>query len=353
MTPPLSQDAPNAAPQIETSRQAASDPTAQAMSPTEWALLVLLSLLWGGSFFFVGVAVHEVPTLSLVAARVGIAAVLLWAIAVAFGARVPRDRRVWIAFFGMGLLNNVAPFCLIVWGQQFVASGVASILNATTPIFAMTLAHLLTDDRMTPGKLVGVALGVAGVATLMGGDAVRALWAESGDAGLWGQAAILGAALSYGFASVFGARFRRLQIPPLVGAAGQTTASTLLLAPMALWLERPFAAATPSAEALAAVLALAVLSTALAYAVFFRILATAGGGNVMLVTLLVPVSAIALGVAFLDEAIALRHLGGMALIAIGLLAIDGRALAWARRKTRRGDGGRGDAGPGGARPGGV
>ncbi len=301
------------------------------MGALEWAMLVALSGLWGGSFFFVGVAVAALPTLTIVALRVGLAALALWAAVALLGRTVPRAPAVWAAFFGMGLLNNALPFALIVWGQQSIGSGLAAILNATTPLFAVVVAGvLLPDERATPLRVTGVATGFLGVALMIG------LSGRAGPAApLVPQLAILAAALSYACAGVYGRRFRRLGVDPVATAAGQVTASALLLAPLALLVDRPFALAAPSAAVWAAVAALAILSTALAYILYFQLLARAGATNVLLVTLLVPVSAILLGALFLGERLGPAHFAGMGLIALGLAAIDGRpvrALGGARAR---------------------
>jgi drug/metabolite transporter (DMT)-like permease len=231
----------------------------------------------------------------------------------------------------MGLLNNAIPFGLIVWGQTHIASGVAAILNATTPLFTAVVAHLLTaDEKLTAGRVLGVVVGFVGVAVMIGGAALHAL-----DDGVVAQVAILGAALSYAFAAVFGRRFRVLGIAPLATASGQVTASTIMLAPAALLVDRPWLLPWPSAHALAAVAGLALVSTALAYVLFFRVLATAGALNAALVTFLIPVSAVLLGVLVLGETLQPRHLGGMALIWIGLAALDGRPWRALRALLRR------------------
>lgn len=310
-----------------------------AMGGPEWAMLILLSVLWGGSFFFVGVAVRDLPTLTIVVLRVGIAALVLWAVVVLLRRVVPRDRRVWAAFFGMGLLNNVIPFGLIVWGQQTIASGLASILNATTPLFTVAVAGLLlADERIDRRKLFAIAVGFAGAVVMVGPGALRGLGAD-----VLAQLACLGAALSYAFAGVFGRRFRRLGVDPIVVAAGQVTASTVLLAPVAMAVDQPWTLAAPPASAWAAIAGLAILSTALAYVLYFRILQRAGATNLLLVTFLIPVSAIALGVAVLGERLEPRQVAGMALIGLGLLAIDGRVMRFrARRAAANGVGQAGD-----------
>lgn len=293
------------------------------MGLAEWLLLLALSVLWGGSFLFIGIAVKELPPLTIVTLRVALAALALLVVVQVLGRGMPREPAAWRAFLGMGLLNNLVPFCLIVWGQTQIASGLASILNATTPLFGVVVAHLMTaDEKMTGNRLAGVLFGLAGVAVMVGPAALAGL----GDR-LLPQLAILGAALSYAFAGVFGRRFRALGLQPLQTAAGQVSASTLMLAPVALIVERPWTLPMPGPATLAAVLALALLSTALAYILFFRILATAGTTNLMLVTFLIPVSAILLGALVLGEVPQMRQFAGMALIGAGLLAIDGRVAA--------------------------
>lgn len=297
------------------------------MGAAEWALLLALSVLWGGSFLFVGVAVRELPPLTIVVARVALAALALHLVLRAGGRALPRDRRVWAAFFAMGLLNNAVPFTLIAWGQAYIASGVASILNATTPLFTVLVAHVLTaDERATPQKVAGVVVGLLGVAAMIGGDALRSLGVD-----VAAQLAVLAGAVSYAFAGVFGRRFKAMGVGPLETAAGMLTASTLLLAPLMLALDRPWSLSGPSGAALGAVIGLALVSTALAYILYFRILATAGATNLLLVTFLIPVSAILFGAAFLGERLDPRHFVGMALIGLGLAAIDGRAVEAVKR----------------------
>lgn len=297
------------------------------MTPTEWLLLLLLSVLWGGSFFFNQIAVAALPALTVVVVRVGLAAGILWAVMRVTGNAMPREPRVWAAFLGMGLLNNAVPFTLIVWGQSHLASGVAAILNASTPLFAVVFAHLLTaGERLTGPRLAGVALGLAGVAVMLGGEAVRAL-----GVGVAAQLACLGAAASYALAGIFGRRFRAMGVSPLATATGQVTAATLLLVPVMLIVDRPWLLPMPGLPVVAALVALASVSTALAYIAYFRLLATAGATNLMLVTFLVPVTAILLGVLVLGEVLLARHFAGMALIGLGLAAIDGRILRMRRR----------------------
>ena len=297
-----------------------------SMNTKVWAMLILLSILWGGSFFFVGVAVNNLPPLTIVTLRVGIAAFTLWVIAMMIGLRPPKSLKVWGAFLRMGLLNNAIPFALIVWAQTQIASGLASILNAATPIFTVVVAGiLLPDERPTLLKVIGVVFGFVGVAVMIG---VPALGDESD---LLAQLAILAAAISYAFAAVYGRRFKSLGVNPVITAAGQVTASALILLPVTLFVDGTIEMDSTNMSTWIAIIGLAVASTAIAYVLYFRILELAGATNVLLVTLLVPVSAVLLGSLFLNESLEMIHFLGMALIAFGLSAIDGRL--WRRMKS--------------------
>lgn len=292
------------------------------MSFAAWMTLLALSMLWGGSFFFIGVAVEALPPFTIVALRLVLAALALNLVVLVSGRRMPVGYRVWLAFAGMGLLNNLIPFTLIVWGQTHIASGLASILNAATPVFAVVVAHWLThDERMSVNRVAGVVLGFAGVVTVIGPSTLAGLGVN-----VLAQFAILGAALSYAFAGVFGRRFARWGIPPLAAATGQLSTSALVMLPLALAVDHPWALPVPQPGVWAAVIALALVSTALAYILYFHILAHAGATNILLVTFLVPISAIALGALFLGEQLALHHFAGIAVLGLGLAAIDGRVL---------------------------
>ncbi|SFI43971.1 DMT family transporter [Jannaschia pohangensis] len=298
------------------------------MTPQDWARLFVLSVLWGGSFFFVAVAVKELPPLTVVTLRTGIAALTLMVILRFRREPWPVAKGTIAAFFIMGLLNNLAPFSLLFWAQTMIPSGLASILNATTPIFSIIVAHfLLADERMAANKAVGILFGFLGVVVLLGGDLLTGASLAS-----LGMLACLGAALAYGFAGVYGRRFKAMDLTATQVAFGQLVATTIMMVPIVSVMDRPWNLPMPGLAVIASVLALAIVSTALAYVLFFRILASAGAVNVALVTLLVPVSAILLGTVILQEELAGRHYVGMSLIAIGLLAIDGRTIDLLRGK---------------------
>lgn len=304
-----------------------SSPSSQpVMDLSDWLLLLLLSLLWGASFFFGKIAVAEWPPLAVVLARVGMAAAALLLVLRLSGQSMRVGGRMWLAFFGMGLLNNLIPFGLIFWGQTQIASGLASILNATTPLFGVIVAHFFgRDENVTGLKLAGISAGIVGVAILTGPDAIDGLGGS-----LLPQLACLAAALSYGFAALFGRRFREL--PPLVTAAGQVSATTVMTIPLLVLLDPPWLLPLPSAKVTLSLVGLALLSTALASVIFFRVMRRAGGTNVVLVTFLIPVSAILLGWGILGEALLPRHFWGMAAIAAGLALIDGRLFRVGRMR---------------------
>lgn len=294
--------------------------TNRPMTAREWGMLLTLSLVWGGSFFFYEIAVRQLPVFTVVVCRVGLAAVILLAVLRLTGQRLPRSGKVWAAFFGMGMLNNVIPFSLIVAGQQSVASGVASILNAATPLFGVIFAHLLTqDEKLTPLKLAGVIVGFLGVAVMIGPDAISGLGGN-----LAAQMMILAGAASYAFAGIFGRRFKAMGVSPMATATGQVIASSIILLPLVLVIDRPWTLPAPGWDAIAALIGVAAISTAFAYFLYFRIFASAGATNLLLVTFLIPISAILLGTAFLSEALLPRQIAGMALIGLGLSLIDGR-----------------------------
>lgn len=297
------------------------------MGAQEWLMLVILSVLWGGSFLFISILVKVWPPLTIVTARVGLAALALWVVVRMSGLSVPKSSKVWLAFLGMGLLNNVIPFCLIVWGQTRIPGGLAAIFNAITPLFGVVVAHFLThDEKLTANRLIGVLIGFAGVVVMIGTTVFNRL---GGD--VLGELAVMLAAVSYAFAGIFGRRFKAMGLPPLLPAAGQVTASAIVLLPITLMLDRPWTLPVPGLETVGALLGLALLSTAVGYVLFFRILATAGATNLMLVTILIPPSAILLSAIVLGDQVAPRHLVGMVMIGLGLVAIDGRVWRHLRK----------------------
>jgi drug/metabolite transporter (DMT)-like permease len=291
----------------------------QAMGIKEWVLIITLSIVWGGSFFFVGVAVKELPPLTIVLFRVALASMILLAIVYFKGERMPSSLSIWGSLMVMGALNNLIPFCLIVWGQTHIESGLASILNATTPIFSIVLAHFfIREEKLTFNRIAGVVLGWIGVSILIGIESLRGFGLE-----VIGQIAVLGAAISYAFAAIYGRRFKDMK--PIVVATGMLCGSTIMMIPLALYFDQPWNLA-PGAMTIMSILGLAAISTSLAYIIYFHVLATAGPTNLLLVTFLIPISAIVLGVMVLGEQLGWEIFVGMGMIFIGLITIDGRVF---------------------------
>ena len=290
------------------------------MDAFDWVMLITLATVWGGSFLFNAILVAELPVITIVAMRVTVAALALCGFARVTGRKIPTTPQVWGALLILGVLNNAIPFSLIVQGQTQITSGLASILNATTPLFTILVAgFFLTDERFSILRVLGVIVGFSGVILMVGPEALGGLGAD-----FWAQLCALGAALSYGFASVFGRRFRELNVDPVMVATGQVTMSSLVLWPIALWIDGPQDILGLSFNAAASMFGLAVLCTSFAYIVYFLILERAGATNISLVTFLVPISAIILGVLVLGESIFIKEIIGMTLIGLGLAIIDGR-----------------------------
>ena len=293
------------------------------MNRADWLILGILALIWGGAFFFIGVAVRHVPPLTYVWLRLTIAAAAMWMYLRVRGQTVDLPRPVWGSILLLALLNNALPFTLFGWGQTHIASGLASILNATTPIWGVVVAHFLThDERMSPRKIAGVLLGFGGVATMIGPSLLSSLGTNA-----LAQLACVTASLSYALAAVWARRFRRMGVSPLSVTTGQLTAGALMMLPMSLLIDRPWTHAFPPLTAWGAIVSLALFCTAFGYVLYFRLIETSGATNALLVTLLVPPVAIVLGALFLNETLAPQDFLGLALIALGLAAIDGRLVS--------------------------
>jgi len=299
------------------------------MNRSDWLTLISLAVIWGGAFFCIHVAVHSIPPLTYVWLRVTIAAAALWAYLAWRKERAGLPRSLWAAMFVLALLNNVVPFILFGWGQTHISSGLASILNATTPIWGVLVAHLFTaDEKMTARKLAGVLVGFGGVALMIGPDLLGSIGSNA-----LAQLACVSAALLYALAGVWARRFKRLGVSPMSVTTGQLTMSALVMLPVAMIFDKPWTQPLPSLGAIGAVVALAVVCSAFAYILYFRLIDHAGATNALLVTLLVPPVAILLGALLLNEVIEPRDFAGMGLIALGLAAIDGRLLSLLERPT--------------------
>lgn len=297
----------------------------KTMPVSAWFMLLFLAFLWGGSFVFGKIAVAEITPLTLVLLRVSLAALTLHLVCAITGTKLPGTLEAWRNYAVMGLLNNVIAFSLIFWGQQEIGASLSSILNGATPFFTVLIAGLvLVDERFTSAKIAGLIIGFAGVVLVIGPRHILGLGEN-----LLSELAVVGAAVSYGFASVWGRRFSGE--PPLATATGQLTMSTAMMIPIAFLIERPLSTGLPSAPVIGAVVALAVICTAFAYLLFFRILKVAGATNVSLVTMLVPVFATLIAVPVLGEQLDALKLIGLAVIGIGLAVLDGRPVKHVRR----------------------
>jgi drug/metabolite transporter (DMT)-like permease len=295
-------------------------PVQTTMSLKNWGLLLMLGAIWGGSFFFARIAVAEIPPLALVLFRVGIAALALHLYLAVRGPSFRLAMPYAASFAVLACLNNIIPFSLIFLGQTQLGAGLASVLNATTPFWTILLANAITpDEKLSWNKLTGIVLGIAGTAVMIGPGVIADIGGP-----VWAKFALIGAAVSYGCAGVFAKRFRHL--PPTIIATGQLTASTVIMLPVVLFLYGSAELFSASAPVWACVLALALMSTAFAYILYFNLIASAGAINASLVTLVVPVSAIILGALFLGERLETFEIAGMTLIGAGLIAIDGRLL---------------------------
>ncbi|WP_299725565.1 DMT family transporter [uncultured Tateyamaria sp.] len=298
----------------------------KTMTGRAWAEMLLLAVIWGGSFLAIRVALDEINPLTSVAHRTGWAMLLLWGVVIVMRLPVPRDPRIWLGFLGMGLLNNVIPFGLMAWGQLYIETGLTSILNAATAIFGVIAAALFfADERITRRKAIGVGLGFFGVATAIGLDNFASFDLRS-----IAQLAILGGTVSYALASVWARHFLG-GLTPQVAAAGMLTGSTLITLPLAWIVDGPISLDLAPATFIA-IGYYALIATAAAYLLYYRVLALAGSGNLMLVTLLIPPVAITLGAAVRGEDLSPNAFAGFALLALGLVILDGRIVAWLRTK---------------------
>lgn len=292
------------------------------MGPVELGLLLFISLCWGGSFFFVEILLAYLPPLTIVTARIGIAAIVLWALVFMLKLQRPRGISQWGALIVLGLLSIALPFSLITWAQTRIDSSIASILNATAPLFVVLLAGItLSDERLTLNKLAGVITGLLGVSILIGPGAMNGFGGST-----VGQLAVVAASFSYALAAVFSRRFAQMGLSPTMVATGQVTMATVMLLPLALVMEGAPNLTTVPLTAYVSLLGLALLSTVLANVLYFRLIKTAGATNSALVGFLMPVVGTTLGIALLGEAFTLLQILGAVLIGVGLLIMDGRVV---------------------------
>jgi drug/metabolite transporter (DMT)-like permease len=287
--------------------------------------MLVLALIWGGSFFSIRIALDEISPLMSVAHRVTLAMLVLWVVVATMRIPLPRNPRIWFAFLVMGLLNNVIPFVLMAWGQLYIESGLTSILNAFTAVVGVVMAALFfSDERLTPRKIIGVVLGFFGVAVAIGLENFKNFDLRS-----LAQLAVIGGTVAYAVAGVW-ARKNLVGMPPQLAAVGMLTGATVIMLPLVYFVEGlPTFDLTP--RTLVAIGYYAVIATAAAYLLYYRVLAMAGSGNLMLVTLLVAPIAITLGAVVLGEKLSANAYVGFVILAVGLIILDGRVWKALRR----------------------
>jgi drug/metabolite transporter (DMT)-like permease len=288
-----------------------------------WGLIAILSILWGGAFFLIEVGLRSYPPLTLVLMRLALAVPPMWLAMRFMRQSLPCEPRVCALLTVVGALNCALPFALFFWGQGYLDSGYASILNATTPLWGVITAHLLTqDEKASPTRVIGVLIGMAGIITMVGPEAINGL-----SDNLLAQIACIISTVFYSFAAIYGRRLSQTSLTPMAVATGQTITAALLIMPIVLLVDQPWKLAMPKLDSTLAAITLALFSTALAYALYFRLIDRAGASNAQLVAFLMPILAVILGIVFLGEALTGGQTVGALLIAAGLVAIDGRLLA--------------------------
>lgn len=302
--------------------------TSPKLDATGWGLIAILSVLWGGAFFLIEVGLRSYSPNTLVFMRLALAVPPMWIVMRMMGERLPGDLKSWSLLMVVGALNCALPFILFFWGQQYLDSGYASILNATTPIWGVIVAHFMTsDEKATPARIVGVLVGMAGIIVMVGPDAMKGL-----SNNLLAQIACIVSTLFYSFAAIYGRRLSQTQMTPMVVATGQTAMAALFMLPVVLLFDQPWAMAMPRMDSTLAGITLALFSSALAYILYFRLIDRAGASNAQLVAFLMPILAVILGIAFLGESLSGGQIAGAALIAVGLVILDGRLVARFQQK---------------------
>jgi drug/metabolite transporter (DMT)-like permease len=290
---------------------------------TGWLLIGILSILWGGAFFLIEVGLRSYPPITLVFMRLALAVPPMWIAMRLMGERLPTEPRIWGLLAIVGALNCALPFILFFWGQQYLDSGYASILNATTPLWGVITAHFLTsDEKATPARIVGVLIGMAGIVVMVGPEAMKGL-----SNNLLAQLACIVSTIFYSFAAIYGRRLSQTELTPMAVATGQTMAAALMMVPIVAVMDQPWAMAAPRLDSTLAGITLAIFSTALAYTLYFRLIDRSGASNAQLVAFLMPILAVILGIAFLGESLSGGQIAGAGLIAVGLVILDGRLVA--------------------------
>lgn len=293
------------------------------MSGGDWGIILFLSLLWGGAFLMIALGLRSFPPITLAFLRMALAVPPMLLALKYLGQKLPTDSRSWRQLFVLGGLNAAFPFMLFFWGQSHISTGLGSILNATTPLWGVVLAHMFTrDEKATPSRILGVLLGLAGIIIMVGTGALEGM-----TSGVLAQLACLTATVLYALAAIYGRTLSQSTMTPIVVATGQVFTAAVLILPFMLVVDQPWTLPTARWDAWVGAFGLAIPSTAFAYFLYFRLIDRAGASNAMLVAFIMPVVAIVLGVVVLGEAVSVKEMTGAALIALGLVAIDGRVFA--------------------------
>ncbi len=290
---------------------------------TGWLFIGILSILWGGAFFLIEVGLRSYPPITLVFMRLVLAVPPMWISMRLMGECLPTEPRIWSLLAIVGALNCALPFILFFWGQQYLDSGYASILNATTPLWGVITAHFLTsDEKATPARILGVLIGMAGIVVMVGPEAMKGL-----SNNLLAQIACIISTIFYSFAAIYGRRLSQTELTPMAVATGQTMMAALMMVPIVAVMDQPWTMAAPRVDSTLAGVTLAIFSTALAYTLYFRLIDRSGASNAQLVAFLMPILAVILGIAFLGESLSGGQIAGAGLIAVGLAILDGRLVA--------------------------
>ncbi len=296
---------------------------APKLDGTSWAMIGAMSLLWGSAFLLIEIGLRSFAPNTLVFLRMAIAAPVMVLALMVLKERLPTDWASWRRLFVLGALNAALPFILFFWGQQYLESGYASVLNATTPLWGVLVAHFLTDDeKATPLRIIGVLLGMAGIILMIGPQAMSGL-----SQSLLAQLACIASTFFYSFAAIYGRKLGKEAMTPMAVATGQVITAAIIMLPVMLAFDRPWEQPLPAIDGMIAAVALGIPVTAVPYLLYFKTIDRAGASNATLVAFIMPVVAILLGIGFLDEMLTAGQIAGTALIALGLLAIDGRLLA--------------------------
>jgi drug/metabolite transporter (DMT)-like permease len=285
------------------------------MNARQFLILLVLGLIWGASFLFIKVAVVTIPPFTVAFGRTALAALILYVVLRYRGLKLGSWGHLWGAFLVLGLFNGAIPYTLITWAEIHIDSGLAAILNALMPLFTVLLAHFFTrDEKLNWMKVIGIFLGFLGILALIGPAVLKGLGTH-----VIGQLAVVGAALCYAMAAIYGRRLK--EIPPLVSATGQLIGAALLTLPLSFIIDKPWQLSV-TLLSLGALACLSLLGTALAYILYYYLLARIGATNVSLVTYLLPITGVFWGALLLGERLHWSAFLALVLILAGIAGVN-------------------------------